>query len=1319
MAADCDWPVWVGGVYVCGLQGMSIAGVDVPKGQLRDVSVVSSDNAARKECEMTFTFGSSGRVPGNGKIVIIMPFGYYIPAPTLTSYNGLGRTGTPVLSVSGLILTIQLGDGHFTDRNQTFNGSQATVLDPTDGISLTIAGIINPGAGSTTPYILRTTFPNADNIIDEAQIGGTGISTGILPTRSVSTSDLRAGQANNLTLAFTTTGFIPDNALILLGVPNGLGLSLPVPTEIVHATCCQASVCTNPCNISVVSISGQEILLQLAGDGSSNLAEGASISVTLNNIRNLWSGKKEGFDITIFLSDGISTVLQAKDVDGPELVPGILRSAEAVFSETPMTANTYGAPEAGKCGTYRIRLQADGTLPAQATVRVTFPPRIQLNDPMCSEEFYAAWTRVAYTRTPDTVLDLSVDAQLRQVVVQIDALRSDVWAIPGYVEFFLTNIRHTSAGALERLQLEAMFKQELNVRERLVEHNRSVPLLSVVSPSPFQTSAMPQELSAGSRTQISFEIQTYGRLPRSGIIFVVLPPAFRINDGDLTAVIDSSITGNPALDLRDVMTVEAGDVQSGIVKVRIDAAAIGVDDGLVQSVWTCNPAAINCVRSPSGFTPGSLLLDRTSLKFTLSQIRNLAGGYSGDFEFRTYLEDGTSLVESKAGVPGVNLFVGNLSAGAVSPKLFGSAIRTSVKVSVTIANTLQASGYVVVEFPAGFQVNDGGATNVSLTWLTRYTAQYSTPSRVVETDEALRTVTVSIGGEDSDMLEALNTFEFTLSNIRNMVARPTPPLAYQVSGKFGLATRLQSGLIVEKLRVQGVAVSPNTIYAYPVGRADLVLESLLENSVGWITVMYSSDSVLPTDGVVSVEFPPEYSFNARAQENISSTVTVDYDGIKDPSYQLVIEPITLFDLKSSVEQALLTKTQADLLKQGLLYTRVRAVRVVTSSSAAVAPQTLVAVNITGVRVSNKIGETGSHNISVLTSDFAVIATGVIPPSYVGRPAEPQNIHMSNCNVNWPASDLRCLQVEWDPPLDDAGSPVTEYLVTLDSKSNAFEAVVQNIPMLVIPGLPLRVQSISLAEGVTHFVRVRAANAKAGGRGFGRPSYGNSVRVVSLATAPRPAILRSDTTNRLFVSWLPPQFTGALNPPPPILQYKIEFDRNGDTFLAINHNVSLFSSPRRPFARAPFSPLSLCPHPGLLLSRARTNLFPFTYAMYACAHAFEHTRTETRCACMHIRKQVVCTCFCSSHITRTRTHAGHADRGWQYALCRKQPPTPRHLPCTDLCGQRGRIWGTSNAAHHSVGNAYHVCGMGRRTLSTAHVGDPNTGGLRTAANDSGV
>ena len=600
------------------------------------------------------------------------------------------------------------------------------------------------------------------------------------------------------------------------------------------------------------------------------------------------------------------------------------------------------------------------------------------------------------------------------------------------------------------------------------------------------------------------------------------------------------------------MRVVYRDVDAGVVKVRIDSGLVGRDDGIVNSLWQCRPASVNCARTPASVSPGMLLMKDTELAFTLSQIRNLAGGYSGDFRIRTLLEDATSVVESNLGVQGAQLVIGNLSDGSVSPKFLGSAIRTTVRVSITIAKTLQASGYVVVTFPEGFRVSDGAPTNVSDTWLTRYTSEYSTPSVVVESDEAARSVTISIGGRDDDMLEAMNTFEFTLNNIRNMVARPTPPRTDQTSGKFLLATRLQSGLIVETFRAPGVAISPNLITAYPVGDADILLESLIEGSVGWIEIKYSSASVLPRDAVISFDFPPVYTFNADG----NSSLSVRYDGVEDAHYRLSFQAVTSFDLLSSVDQQLLTETQKRNLKSQLLYTTVRAHRLVHNESESVAPRVLIRLNITHTRVSNAVGPTGEHNISVLTPDLAIIATGVIPSVFVGRPSEPRNVVMRNCPANWPDPDPRCLEVEWEPPLDDAGSPITGYRVALDFKSNAFENIVQNIDLTVATGAPLKVQSISLAEGILHYVRVQAANTKGGLQGYGRPAYGEPVRALSLPSEPRPAVLRSDSTNRVFISWLPPQFTGALNPPPPILSYKIELDRNGQTFAAIDHNDTL-------------------------------------------------------------------------------------------------------------------------------------------------------------------
>ena len=145
--------------------------------------------------------------------------------------------------------------------------------------------------------------------------------------------------------------------------------------------------------------------------------------------------------------------------------------------------------------------------------------------------------------------------------------------------------------------------------------------------------------------------------------------------------------------------------------------------------------------------------------------------------------------------------------------------------------------------------------------------------------------------------------------------------------------------------------------------------------------------------------------------------------------------------------------------------------------ASIASHTLISVNITNGRVSSTIGATGPYNISVLTNDLAVIATGVIPSSFIGRPSEPRNIRVINCPADYPAPDPRCLQVEWDPPRDDAGSAVTSYRVTVDAKSNAFTNVVQKLDLKMAANIPRLIQTITLSEGIVHYVKVEAANEK--------------------------------------------------------------------------------------------------------------------------------------------------------------------------------------------------------------------------------------------------
>jgi len=131
-------------------------------------------------------------------------------------------------------------------------------------------------------------------------------------------------------------------------------------------------------------------------------------------------------------------------------------------------------------------------------------------------------------------------------------------------------LQHTTtySGLLQPLVVETLFPSDLSQPERLVEHNQFVPLLPVVPPPLLAATVTPQILSSGSLTTVSVTLRLSGRLPRDGVVQLELPAAFRINDGDTTAVIASSIAGAAGQ-----MSIVSADVHSGVVNVRLDPAA--------------------------------------------------------------------------------------------------------------------------------------------------------------------------------------------------------------------------------------------------------------------------------------------------------------------------------------------------------------------------------------------------------------------------------------------------------------------------------------------------------------------------------------------------------------------------------------------------------------------------------------------------------------------------------------------------------------------------------------------------------------------------
>lgn len=605
---------------------------------------------------------------------------------------------------------------------------------------------MNPGAGAgQQSYYVRSTFNDAARIVDQAVVSSVDINTGMFLERGVSLSQVVAGKGTNVTARVLTVGYIPLDSMLRITFPNGVAISLPQPTRVISSTCYNTTHYYD-CNASVVSIVGSDVTVQIQGDGDRNFPDGSSIEVTLTNIRCLWAGAKDGFDLSLLLSDGVSAVLQAKDVDGPVIVPGEFSWVAVDFYigapfGSPSNPSSFKPPIAGRCGGYRFMIYLSGLLPSNAKIEVTFPPTISLNEPTCDFDtnFLQPISRLTYTRKPEQLIDYTIDSFERKVVISTAALGSETWDEPGYLEFYIANVRHSKETALEPFSIRALLADGVS----LVEQKLSILAAPVHAEKSKAVTIRPTSFAAGVRASVDVDFTIEGRLPRTGVVRVVLPDSFRISDGEDSTILQSELPGETPI-LPVTMQVVRLEPDTGTAWVQI-ARDTGEPDGIANSTVVCPTGGTPdmCIRTPPAVTPGALLLEDQRVTFTLSQVRNLAGGTTGTFALDTLLGDSLSLVETNPSIQGVNLTIGSLADATVTPALLGSAIRTTFYFQLSVSNTLQADGNVVVRFPEGFKINDGGATNVTGATFVQFAVESSTPAYILSTDEAKREVSLS------------------------------------------------------------------------------------------------------------------------------------------------------------------------------------------------------------------------------------------------------------------------------------------------------------------------------------------------------------------------------------------------------------------------------------------------------------------------------------------------------------------------------------------------------------------------------------------------
>ena len=390
---------------------------------------------------------------------------------------------------------------------------------------------------------------------------------------------------------------------------------------------------------------------------------------------------------------------------------------------------------------------------------------------------------------------------------------------------------------------------------------------------------------------------------------------------------------------------------------------------------------------------------------------------------------------------------------------------------------------------------------------------------------------------------------FTLTNVRNAVARPLPGNASAPSGPFGLATLLAGGaqvgtrpraharahpranarahthththkhtntpLQVEALAVPGVLLTPDAIAAYPLGPGLVTANTLTPGARVSLRVRFAAAGVLPADGAVTVALPPELAFGPAAAANAS------FAGAAEPSAAAAVAGGTV--------------------------TVVRA-----GGGAPVYPGQLVVVDVYGVVAPAAAGATGPYRVAALTADGATIAAGALAGTAFGRPSAPRNVTVGLCPAQWapgwvgPADDPRCVVVAWDPPLLDGGAPVAGYEADVDAAGFGFAEINER---LSVPGAAagggggrVAVRTMQEREGAYLYVRVAAVGNRsdAAGAGRGAYEYAGPIRALSVPGAGRPAAIRAFAANRIYVSWFPPEFTGAVLPAAPLVGYRVEF-----------------------------------------------------------------------------------------------------------------------------------------------------------------------------------
>ena len=836
-------------------------------------------------------FVPANAIPADGLITIVFPAGFDV--------SNVGRS----------VDTADLGGGTAT---VTRAGQTVTVTRNGDGsivagggtAEFTLTGINNPAhAGTTGAYEVSTATsdqlvvvcggggcdPNPSRLIDTVSSAGTVMTKGSMTDVIPTATNTAVGATGPVSVAFTTSARVPANGTIRITFPDGFDVS--------KAAFGNFGGTVPFSGTATAAVSGQTVTITRNGGTATNA--GAK-TVTLTGIVNpTVPGDSGPFDVA-------TTNASGTDLDGDTSLAGITITSAATLDATVTPASLV----VGAVGNVNVSIQTLQPLPTDGAITIEFPSGFDLTGLGASaiatgvdgcNEVAAAGQIVTITRVDCGAGDLNAVAPagtftftltgignpavtgssgtfpVATTTADADEIETDAAPAVTIVKAALTataisQTTYAAGDATGTLRvgfttvntvpsnglIKVTFPAGFDVTNAtFTSFGGSVALTGIATPSVTGTVATGQTLtltrSLGQDTAAGAKSITLGGIKNPPV--TGLTGDFQIVTTDVSgAVIDGAtatgITITPgALTSTSVTPVSLNAGAKGNVDVSFTTSNPVPKDGIVTIEF---PAGFNLSQvtatasTVAGFDGGlavshdgqtvTVTRDGTGTdtpagaqSFTLHGVTNPSVAGATDVFSITTQTGADVTIDAELAVPLVTIAPA-ISAASVSSTDLSMSGTGDFTATFTTSSPVPAGGKIEVTFPTGFDISDAAFDS-------------STGFTIDARDVTVAGQIVTIANRGGSSIPA-GAKTIVLNNVTN-------PLLSGRTGDFTITTKDATPATIETATgIQGLLIATGLLTELSVTPATPVA-----GAVGAVTIGFTTSTVLPSDGKITIEFP--------------------------------------------------------------------------------------------------------------------------------------------------------------------------------------------------------------------------------------------------------------------------------------------------------------------------------------------------------------------------------------------------------------------------------------------------------------------------------